>query len=347
MPKKRAAVIFVHGLAKKPPPERLEQIWLEGLELDDPRPDVFKPPNPGVKLRAQGVDVLFNYYADVFYGANYANETDSSDNADFEAADSEAAAAALENRLQLPGDLALPAAISPHEAEFLAAMEREMPLSTEAGPSAAAAAPAEPATLTPGQLEIAGWLPRSARNKLIKKFAMEAYYFLFNKPYTRTNADGTTTTFMVRDELRTRLITNLNQAQAEAEKIVLVTHSMGTMVGYDVLRNVAACPPVDLLITLGSPLGIKEVQDELRAEGARQVDFPAAKLNRWTNIYDPLDPICGFDPRFDNDYLPVNGKGVVDIREDNWGNWRHTITHYLAGKQFRAALADPLDINRP
>jgi hypothetical protein len=39
---------------------------------------------------------------------------------------------------------------------------------------------------------------------------------------------------------------------------ILMTHSMGTMVAYDVLRNCDGCPPVDTLFTLGSPLGVKE-----------------------------------------------------------------------------------------
>lgn len=114
---------------------------------------------------------------------------------------------------------------------------------------------------------------------------------------------------------------------------------MGTMVAYDVLRNCAECPPVDTLITLGSPLGIREVQEELIAVDADDVDFPAARLDHWINIYDPLDPICGADPKLANDYRSVGGKSVVDIKESNWGNWRHTITHYFAGSELRRQLA--------
>ena len=102
---------------------------------------------------------------------------------------------------------------------------------------------------------------------------------------------------MVRQELRARLLKDLAAAQALGEKLVIVSHSMGTMVAYDVLRNCPECPPVDTLFTLGSPLGIREVQDELIAVDADHVDFPAAQLNRWINIYDPLDPICGADPK--------------------------------------------------
>jgi pimeloyl-ACP methyl ester carboxylesterase len=143
---------------------------------------------------------------------------------------------------------------------------------------------------------------------------------------------------MVRQELRSRLLKELAVASAQADKVLIVSHSMGTMVAYDVLRNCPGCPQVDTLITLGSPLGIQEVQDELVAVDAKEVDFPAAKLNRWINIYDPLDPVCGADPKISNDFRQVGGKRVDDVKESNWGSWRHTITHYFAGTEFRKRL---------
>ncbi|MBP5090666.1 hypothetical protein HUS91_35235, partial [Pseudomonas chlororaphis] len=141
-------------------------------------------------------------------------------------------------------------------------------------------------------------------------------------------------------ELRKRLIDDLKKAAKQAQKLVLVTHSMGTMIAYDVLRNCKDCPPVEVLFTLGSPLGITEVQELLRAEGLQNVDFPPA-LGRWINVYDPLDPICGAAPKMD-DYRPTEGRKVEDVRESNWGSWRHTVTHYFAGRQFRTLLAQAL-----
>jgi pimeloyl-ACP methyl ester carboxylesterase len=204
---------------------------------------------------------------------------------------------------------------------------------------AAAAGPAEADVRE--KLEIASWLPDPVKQAIIKKAAMEAYYYLFDKEYTRPG-DGTR--FRVREELRTRLLEQLRQAQDRADTTVLVSHSMGTMVAYDVLRNCAdRCPPVDTLFTLGSPLGIQEVQDELKAPGAERVDFPAATLQRWINVYDPLDPVCGADPRFANDYAAVDGKAPRDIQESNWGSWRHTITHYLAGSTLRQELRQAIE----
>ena len=60
-------------------------------------------------------------------------------------------------------------------------------------------------------------------------------------------------------------------------------------------------------------------------------------------MYDPLDPVCGVDPRF-NDYVPFEGRAVEDVKESNWGSWRHTITHYFAGKKFRALFAQAIGV---
>ena len=335
MPSKRpVAVVFIHGLAKKPPLEKLQEIWLWGLSRDNPMPSVFPAPNQGLNLATHGVPHRFNYYADVFYGVDYETEFDSY----YEA--NEEKEIAMEGLDHLEEDLNLPKPVTPRERAFLRDFEAKLTASAAIMPSAPPAAPI-PVTVGGDQYEIASWLPGAVKQAVIKKAAMEAFYFLFNKEYVRKDGER----FMVRQELRARLLKDLAESQTRAEKIVLVAHSMGTMVAYDVLRNCPQCPPVDTLITVGSPLGIREVEDELIAADAEDVDFPAAKLSCWINIYDPLDPVCGADPKLGNDYRSVGGKSVIDVKEGNWGNWRHTITHYFAGSQFRAQLASALGVS--
>lgn len=336
--KNKAAVVFVHGLAKKPPPEKLSEIWLWGLEREEPKPEVFGTPNPGIHLGDQGIDYAFTYWADVFYGTDY--ETDVRDQYE----NASEAIVNVANLEVVAGGLEPPKPSTPREARFLA--ELEMKLEAQAAVTAAAALESMPAgaavqATAPGQFEIASWLPAPVKEAVIRKAAMEAYYYLFDKDYQR--ADGAR--YQVRRELRDRLVKDLRAAQEAAEKVVIVSHSMGTMIAYDVLRNVPDCPQVDTLFTLGSPLGVTEVQDELQAADVKKVDFPSAKLRRWVNVFDPLDPICGADPRFFNDYASVDAKAVEDIKESNWGNWRHTATHYLAGVKFRTELARALGIN--
>lgn len=293
-------------------------------------PTAFKPPNPGINLNDEGVPQQFSYYADVFYGKDYDIDLQSYYD---KVTDKEIAAESLD---KVEPDLQEPNPTTPREHAFLVNFEAKLK--------------ANAALVTPGSedapildkkgLDIATWLPDPVKQAIIKKAAMEAFYFLFNKEYVRS--DGAR--FMVREELRSRLLKELAAVQSKAEKLVIVSHSMGTMVAYDVLRNCPECPPVDTLFTLGSPLGIREVQEELIAADADDVDFPAAKLGSWINIYDPLDPICGADPQLGNDYNQIDGKGINDIKESNWGKWRHTVTHYLAGTQMRDRLRSAVGI---
>jgi hypothetical protein len=270
-----------------------------------------------------------NYYADVFYGEDYETEL----NSYFESAESDTTPTEALGDEEIPP----PKNVTPEELAFVTQFQAKLAANMAVAPELAQLESA--AQGKPGDHEMARFIPAPVREAIIKKAAMEAYYFLFNKEYVRPK-DGKK--FHVRQELRSRLLEQLKAAKDEADKIVIVSHSMGTMVAYDVLRNCADCPPVDTLITLGSPLGVREVQQELRASGRKSVDFPAATLRRWINIYDPLDPICGADPKF-NDFDAVDGKRVEDVKESNWGSWRHTITHYLSGTNFRKILRDALE----
>jgi hypothetical protein len=337
MPKRQSAVVFIHGLAKKPQPDKLQEIWNWALGRGNPMPDVFAAPNNGIALGAAGVPHRMSYYADVFYGEDFETDLDS-----YYESGSEQDLLAAEG-LTAQDALPAPDATTPREQAFLIQFEAKLQAGLAKIPSQPpAAGTAAPPAGAEG-LEIASWLPAPVKQAIIKKAAMEAFYYLFDKEFVR--ADGAR--FQVRQDLRARLLKDLQAAAAQAEKTVVVAHSMGTMVAYDVLRNCPECPPVDTLITIGSPLGVQEVQDELHAVGKKQVDFPAATLRQWINIYDPLDPVCGADPKFANDYEPVDGKTVIDVCESNWGSWRHTVTHYLAGTQFRSRLAQALGIAQP
>lgn len=328
-----AAVVFVHGLSKKPPAVQLEEIWLWALARGNPMPPVFAPPNPGIDLAAASVPSFMTYYADVFYGDDVDTDLQAYLEAD----------GGLEADLGIDGLLAPeapagpdPVGAPPAAQEFLQRFQAT--LEDQFAQTAAQCtlhANVDVRLVASGELEMARLLPAWARQAIIKIAAMEAYYYLFDQEYVQRTGQRV----MVRAVLRQRLLAQLHEARHAAQRVMLVAHSMGTMIAYDVLRNCPACPPVDTLFTLGSPLGLREVRAELAAPQGGRADFPADRLAHWINVYDPLDPICGAHPRCANDYLAVDGKAVVDMMESNWGRWRHTITHYLAGRRFRAALA--------
>src|SRR5262245_45978772 len=124
---------------------------------------------------------------------------------------------------------------------------------------------------------------------------------------------------------------------------IVVSHSMGTVIAYDCLKRVAECANVDGLITIGSPLGLDEIQDKLQPGWTRPDGFPHEKVSgSWVNVFDRLDPVAGFDPLLANDFREGGQNKITDINEQNHGAWRHSIVKYLRGPRLREALSGML-----
>ena len=47
------------------------------------------------------------------------------------------------------------------------------------------------------------------------------------------------------------------------KKILLIGHSMGSIIAYDVLTQYATMVPVDTFVTIGSPLGIPVIKSKI------------------------------------------------------------------------------------
>jgi hypothetical protein len=120
---------------------------------------------------------------------------------------------------------------------------------------------------------------------------------------------------------------------------------MGTMIAYDCLHRVAECPRIDSLMTLGSPLGVDELQDCYKPEWSRDNGYPDGKIaSRWINVFDALDVVCGADPRLANDFRLGGAARITEISVTNDGAWRHSIAKYFARSEVRAALRDLLGL---
>ncbi|HEY4368565.1 MAG TPA: S8 family peptidase [Steroidobacteraceae bacterium] len=127
---------------------------------------------------------------------------------------------------------------------------------------------------------------------------------------------------------------------------VVIAHSQGSMIAYDVLSSLSADEyQIDLLVTIGSPLGLQEVQDQLQTLTGqkRGLGVPAA-VRRWINVADPLDPVCA-DKRLSGDYAATNGVGVEDFMLWNKDSPRdpHSGTGYLQLAEVRGPVRDTID----
>jgi len=130
----------------------------------------------------------------------------------------------------------------------------------------------------------------------------------------------------IRERLRAQLDSDLGP-------YVIVAHSQGTIVAYDVLREARyAGLEIPLFVTLGSPLGLDEVQDHVGSPLRRPRGVAA-----WANFADRFDPVA-LDGALANDTQP---KGEVDdVGVSNPGLNRHEAVAYLAQPAVRARLGD-------
>ena len=95
----------------------------------------------------------------------------------------------------------------------------------------------------------------------------------------------------MKQAMQDRLINALEEAADRP--IVLLAHSQGTIISYDVLRKLNGRTPsgrklnITLFVTMGSPLGIDEIQRKI----AQPLEVPAG-VQAWANFADPLDPVA-------------------------------------------------------
>jgi hypothetical protein len=183
-------------------------------------------------------------------------------------------------------------------------------------------------------------LPWFIKRRLMKIFLRDVHHYLFDIEFEPRPGEK----HKIQTEIRSRTIEKLREGEAAGGKHIVVAHSLGTVIAYDCLKRVGDCPAVDGLLTIGSPLGLSEVQDKLEPEYSKNDGFPDKLEGGWVNVFDPLDPVAGFDPRLADEYRDGNAKVIDDIDEPNEGAWRHSIVKYLRGPLLRDRLAQMLEI---
>lgn len=88
--------------------------------------------------------------------------------------------------------------------------------------------------------------------------------------------------------IQTRMRDGLNQALGLGDEIVIASHSLGSVVAFDCLRETAARSNVSTFFTLGSPLS-KLRRLTIRTNDLGQVPW---NIGEWLNLYDTTDPMA-------------------------------------------------------
>ncbi len=117
---------------------------------------------------------------------------------------------------------------------------------------------------------------------------------------------------------------------------VIVAHSLGTIILYDVLSDPALTGLTDnVLITAGCPLGIGNVQKRLRNGAAQPHPVPVA-LKAWSNFADRWDPVALEQTLRDEFEPPKNF--AKDDQVNNPARDNHDLLGYLSVAIVRDAI---------
>lgn len=104
------------------------------------------------------------------------------------------------------------------------------------------------------------------------------------------------------------------------------------------MKNVPEFPEIDGLITLGSPLGLDEVQNKLAFGRPRENSFFVRQAEGdLAQFHDPLDIVSRPDPKLTDDFWRGGQNVVTDHVQTNSDAWRQAMTKYLARTQVREA----------
>lgn len=134
----------------------------------------------------------------------------------------------------------------------------------------------------------------------------------------------------------------LERLEGRGGPFIVIGHSQGSMVAYEVLRKLAKqeCD-VRLFVTLGSPLGLQEVQDELGRWGPLAV--PEC-VDRWINFAERLDPVA-LDADLEGDFaasasgVKVEDTGRLKLNPE-WKSNPHSATGYLRVPEVQEAVRE-------
>ncbi|MCF8260736.1 MAG: GPI inositol-deacylase [Melioribacteraceae bacterium] len=152
-------------------------------------------------------------------------------------------------------------------------------------------------------------------NKIIHKYFHELEVYYSEKQTESENSEH-----LVKDKIRQRLVRTLNKYRDH--DILLIAHSMGSIIAYDVLTFILPEAKIDTFITIGSPLGMPIVRSKIAAEAniklyGTQLKTPPGILNRWYNFSDLEDQVAMIY-ELKNDFLPNKlGVRVIDRVVDN------------------------------
>jgi hypothetical protein len=120
----------------------------------------------------------------------------------------------------------------------------------------------------------------------------------------------------------TKVIAELEPALAAGEPVLLIGHSLGSVIAYNALwlmtHDRGVRRKVDMLLTLGSPLGMRYVKSRLLGHNhVGPTRYPGC-IREWVNVSSVGD-ITALDAQLADDYAEMVELGLVENISDHLG----------------------------
>ncbi|MET0897965.1 MAG: serine protease [Mycobacterium sp.] len=134
---------------------------------------------------------------------------------------------------------------------------------------------------------------------------------------------------------RRRVLDTVTAALPTSGALVLVSHSLGTVVAMDLISQLPPALEVELLVTAGSPLGLDAVYTRLEVKGPHRPD----RVRHWLNTWYAGDPVAIGCP------LSRSWTGQLqEIAVENSKDRAHDIAEYLAHAAVAASISQRLPV---
>lgn len=189
----------------------------------------------------------------------------------------------------------------------------------------------------------------------VSDFIMRSFFKDLDAYYSSTTITINGQEQLLREVIRQRLAQVLRRHRKQ--RIMLIGHSMGSIIAYDVLTQTAPDVAIDTFVTVGSPLGmpiiIAKVASEMKGRLVKRAKLqtPENVMRFWYNFSDLRDRVT-LNYNLRDDYRP-NSRGVHVFDKIVFNNYvykgrknPHKIYGYLRAPQFAQVVHEFLNYGR-
>jgi hypothetical protein len=152
----------------------------------------------------------------------------------------------------------------------------------------------------------------------ITDFIIEHFFHDLDVYYSSNLEDENRSNYLARQAIRENLAHMLRKHQND--QILLIAHSMGSIIAYDVLTQIVPDITIDTFVTCGSPLGIPVIMSKIKTEQKLQVEklsVPENITRCWYNLSDLGDRVA-INYNLADDYQKnSSGISIIDKQVHN------------------------------